>query len=119
MFVSINHIPVKPGREADFERMFIERDRAVEEQPGFISLDILKPGMKSFPGGKPEPIGNNEYQVLTRWVDQTAFRSWVQSDAFKKSHSREVDHSMFEGRSYLTFHETVEGAGAQKEAVSV
>ncbi|MBX9686649.1 MAG: antibiotic biosynthesis monooxygenase [Candidatus Obscuribacterales bacterium] len=117
MFISINHIPVKQGREADFEKMFLERDRSVENQPGFLSLDILKPGQKSFPGGKPEPIGDNEYQVLTRWENQAAFRTWVQSDAFKKSHSREVDHSIFEGRSYLTYHESLEGAGAQKEPV--
>ncbi len=115
MFISINHIPVKVGREADFEKMFLERDRAVEEQPGFVSLDILKPGSKSFPGSRPEPIGDNEYQVLTRWENQGAFHAWVQSDAFKKSHSREIDKTIFEGRSYLTFHESVEGAGAQKQ----
>ena len=111
MFVSINHIPVKAGREDDFEKMFKERERVVEKQQGFISLDILKPGRKSFPGQKPEPNGN-EYQVLTRWQSEQAFRSWVGSEDFKKSHSREVDRTVFDGKSYLTYHETIEGAGA-------
>ncbi len=117
MFISINHIPVKTGREADFEKMFIERDRAVENQPGFVSLDILKPGSRAVRGGAPEPLGNNEYQVLTRWVDEPSFRGWVKSDAFKKSHSREIDNTIFDGASYLTYHETVEGAGASQTRI--
>jgi heme oxygenase (mycobilin-producing) len=113
MFISINHIPVKAGREDDFEKMFRERDRAVETQPGFVSLDILKPGNRIVRGGGSEPVGNNEYQVLTRWEDETAFRGWIKSDAFKKSHSRIVDTSVFDGSSYLTCHESIEGAGAR------
>lgn len=111
MFISINHIPVKEGREEDFEKLFIERDRVVEDQPGFVSLDILKPGTKSFPGGEPEPMGN-EYQVMTRWRSEADFRSWIGSDSFKKSHSRQTDRTIFDGRAYLTFHHSVIGAGA-------
>ena len=111
MFISINHIPVKVGREQDFEKMFIERDRVVENQPGFVSLDILKPGSKRVMGGDSEPLGN-EYQVMTRWENEEAFHGWVRSEDFKKSHSREVDKTVFDGKSYLTFHHSVEGAGA-------
>ncbi|MFN8657634.1 MAG: antibiotic biosynthesis monooxygenase [Candidatus Obscuribacterales bacterium] len=111
MFISINHIPVKAGREADFEKMFRERDRSVEHQPGFHSLDVLKPGSRMVMGSAPESCGN-EYQVLTRWEDEAAFKAWVHSDAFKKAHSREMDTTVFDGKSYLTFHEAVEGASA-------
>lgn len=111
MFISINHIPVKAGREADFEKMFRERDRSVEHQPGFVSLDVLKPGNRMAMGGPPESCGN-EYQVLSRWENEAAFRSWTTSDAFKKSHSRDIDMTVFDGKSYLTMHESVEGAGA-------
>jgi heme-degrading monooxygenase HmoA len=111
MFISINHIPVATGREADFERMFKERERAVELQPGFISLDVLKPGKKMLMG-RPSDEVLIEYQVLTRWSDEAAFVSWVQSDAFKKSHSRHFDPEIFAGKSYLTVHEAVEGASA-------
>jgi len=114
MFISINHIPVKKGREADFEKRFRERDRSVEEQPGFVSIDVLKPGLRAVRGGAPEPLDNNEYQVLTRWESEEAFRGWVRSDAFKQSHSREIDKTMFEGQSYLTYHETIDGAGAER-----
>lgn len=116
MFVSINHIPVKEGREADFEKMFLERDRVVEKQDGFVSLDILKPGSKRVMGGAPEAL-EHEYQVMTRWRNEEAFKNWVGSEDFKKSHSREVDKSIFSGKSYLTFHHSVEGAGATRELV--
>lgn len=111
MFISINHIPVKAGREADFEKRFRERDRSVEKQPGFHSLDVLKPGSRMIMGSAPESCGN-EYQVLTRWTDEAAFKSWIGSDSFKQSHSRDIDPTMFDGKSYLTFHEAVEGASA-------
>lgn len=111
MYISINHIPVKAGREADFEKIFRERDRSVEQQPGFHSLDVLKPGSRMVMGSAPEPCAN-EYQVLTRWENEAAFKAWVHSDAFKKAHSREIDTSVFDGKSYLTLHEAVEGASA-------
>lgn len=114
MFISINHIPVAVGREADFEKMFRERERAVEDEPGFLSLDVLKPGSRMLMGGQTESAGN-EYQVLTRWQDEQAFRNWVHSDAFKKAHSREFDATIFAGRSYLTLHPAVEGVSASAE----
>ena len=117
MFVSINHIPVKPGREEDFEKMFRERERAVEDQPGFLSLDVLKPGTRMLMGGPPERV-DNEYQVLTRWENEEAFRGWFHSDAFKRAHSREFDSTIFDGRSYLTLHETIEGVSAAREQVT-
>jgi heme-degrading monooxygenase HmoA len=115
-FISINHIPVKPGREADFDKMFRERERAVEDQPGFLSLDVLKPGVKMLMGGAPEKV-NNEYQVLTRWASEEDFKAWIHSDAFKRAHSREIDSTVFDGRSYLTLHETIEGASAARADV--
>ncbi|HEY9784822.1 MAG TPA: antibiotic biosynthesis monooxygenase [Candidatus Obscuribacterales bacterium] len=115
MFISINHIPVTPGREEDFESMFKSRERAVEDQPGFLSLDVLKPGQRMLMGsGKTEQV-DNEYQVLTRWEDEEAFRQWVHSDAFKKAHSRDFDPAIFAGRSYLTLHHAIDGASAQRE----
>ena len=118
MFVSINHIFVAKGREADFEELFRNRERNVQDQPGFISLDVLKPGTKMSMGTRI-PDDTNEYQVLTRWESASAFSNWVQSDSFKKSHSRESDPTMFSGKSFLTTHETVDGASVALGTVQV
>jgi len=114
MYVSINHIPVVKERAEDFENLFRKREGSVDTQPGFLSLDVLRPAPK-MAMGKPfeenaeEP---NEYQVVTRWVDEEAFRNWIRSDAFKKSHSRGSDPTIFAGRSYQTTHHVVDGASA-------
>ena len=111
MFISINHIPVKPGRESEFEELFRQREKAVEKQPGFISLDVLKPGQKMIMGQSVEST-THEYQVLTRWENEQAFVEWVHSEDFKRAHSRQKDTTMFDGKSHLTLHGTIDGAGA-------
>jgi heme-degrading monooxygenase HmoA len=114
MYVSINHIPVVKERAEDFENLFRQREGAVDKQPGFLSLDVLRPAPK-MAMGKPfeenaeEP---NDYQVVTRWVSEEAFKNWIRSDAFKQSHSRGSDPTIFAGRSYQTTHQVVDGASA-------
>ena len=112
MFVSMNHIPVVEGREEDFERLWRERDRSVELQPGFVSLDILRPGMRLSMSAEPPRKHDNTYHVLTRWESREAFLAWVQSDAFKKAHQQQRDKSISSGAAYVTTHDTIEGAGA-------
>ena len=48
MFVICNRIPVAKGHEAEFERLFLERDDSQSQHPlksfpGFIRNDILRP----------------------------------------------------------------------------
>ncbi len=111
MFVSINHIPVADGREDDFEQLFKTRDRSVEEQPGFVSLDILKPGMLLSMSSDPPTKQDNTYHVLTRWETEQAFFDWVRSDAFKQAHRQKRDPGIFGGKAMVTTHRTIEGAG--------
>ena len=111
MFVSINHISVTEGREAEFEGLWRARDRSVEGQPGFLSLDILKPGMVLSMSADPPTKQDNTYHVLTRWESREAFTNWVRSDAFKQAHRQERDPGLFAGKAVVTTHETIEGAG--------
>ncbi len=114
MFISTNHISVAEGREKDFEALWHGRDRSVEDQPGFHSLDVLKPGMVLSMSADPPAKQDNTYHVLTRWESREAFERWVRSDAFKKAHQRERDPTIFAGRAMVTTHETIEGAGASR-----
>ena len=98
MFVSINHISVAEGREADFEALWRGRDRSVEGQPGFVSLDVLKPGMILSMSAEPPTKQDNTYHVLTRWESKDAFLNWVRSDAFKQAHRHPRDPGMIAGR---------------------
>ncbi len=108
MFISINHIPVASGRESEFETMFRNRDRAIEALPGFVSIDVLRPGNKMIHGEPAQNDPDNEYQVLTRWLNEESFKNWLNSSEFKKSHSKEVDRTIFGGKSYLTLHFSID-----------
>jgi len=111
MYVTINHIPVADGRETDFEALWHSREGSIEGQPGFVSLDILKPGMKMTHGGPPEKQ-DNTYHVMTRWESEEAFLRWVGSEDFRRAHDRKVDKTIYGGPALVTMHATIEGAGA-------
>jgi heme-degrading monooxygenase HmoA len=77
MIVVMNRITVAEGREQDFEKTFMERDRAVDRMPGFIDMQVLR------------PAEGRTYVVLTRWKSQESFRQWTESEAFVSAHRKQ------------------------------
>lgn len=78
MIVVMNRIPVAEGREAEFEKTFTERDRAVDLMPGFIDLQVLR------------PTEGRIYVVMTRWKSRQDFERWTQSEAFVAAHQKQT-----------------------------
>lgn len=77
MFIAINRFNVKPGQEAEFERIWRERETYLDGVPGFIRFALLKAEMT--PG---------EYLSHSTWADRESFVAWFQSEAFQKGHSQ-------------------------------
>jgi heme-degrading monooxygenase HmoA len=77
MIVVMNRIPVAEGHEADFEKTFTERDRAVDLMPGFVDLQVLR------------PTEGHIYIVMSRWKSREAFDQWTQSEAFTAAHRKQ------------------------------
>jgi heme-degrading monooxygenase HmoA len=92
MIVVMNRIPVAEGREADFEKTFTERDRAVDLMPGFIDLQVLR------------PTEGRTYVVLTRWKSREDFERWTQSDAFVAAHRKQTP-GLVESRPMLEIYQ--------------
>jgi heme-degrading monooxygenase HmoA len=92
MFIVMNRIPVAEGREQDFEKTFIGRDRAVDKMPGFIDMQVLRPSE------------GRTYVVLTRWQSQEAFTAWTTSEAFIAAHRKQTP-GLAEGRPSLEVYE--------------
>ena len=92
MVIVMNHIPVAEGREQDFEKTFMERDRAVDRMPGFIDMQVLRPSE------------GRTYVVLTRWKSREAFRQWTESEAFISAH-RKQSPGLAESRPVLEIYE--------------
>ena len=76
MFVVLNRFPVNPKYAAQFEARLRNRPRQVELQPGFIRLQLLRPGDPGDP-----------YVVLTVWESKGDFETWVKADTFAEKHA--------------------------------
>ena len=92
MIVVMNRITVAEGRELDFEKTFTERDRAVDQMPGFVDLQVLR------------PAEGRTYVVMTRWKSRAAFDDWTQSEAFISAH-RKQSPGLAENRPTLEIYE--------------
>jgi heme-degrading monooxygenase HmoA len=92
MIVVMNRITVAEGREADFEKTFMERDRAVDQMAGFVDLQVLRPSE------------GRTYVVLTRWKSREDFDKWTQSEAFISAH-RKQSPGLAESRPMLEIYE--------------
>ena len=61
--VKINAIEVPPGGGAELEKRFAARAGAVENSPGFLGFELLRP-----------VAGETRYFVYTRWESEEASR---------------------------------------------
>jgi heme-degrading monooxygenase HmoA len=79
MFIASNRFRVHEGREAEFERVWRERNSYLDEVPGFEEFHLLR-------GSSEE--GLTLYVSHSRWASRDAFEAWTRSEAFRKAHSR-------------------------------
>lgn len=78
MFIFISHLTVPIADQQELERHFRERARLVDNFPGFIYLQLLKP-----------QAGDATHTFLTAWRDREAFRTYMRSVEHATSHARE------------------------------
>ncbi len=95
MFVAMNRFQIVRGREADFERVWAERDTHLDGVPGFLEFRLLR---------GPEADDHTLYASHSIWTDREAFETWTRSEAFRKAHAGAgerrdlyLGHPQFEG----------------------
>ncbi len=95
MFVAMNRFQIVRGREADFERVWAERDTHLDGVPGFLEFRLLR---------GPEADDHTLYASHSIWTDRDAFEAWTRSEAFRKAHAGAgerrdlyLGHPQFEG----------------------
>src|SRR5258708_25478035 len=74
--IKINAITVPENAGDELARRFAARAGAVDGQDGFEGFELLRP-----------TDGRNQWLVVTRWRDETAFQAWVDSPAFGHGHA--------------------------------
>ncbi|MBM0127261.1 antibiotic biosynthesis monooxygenase family protein [Pimelobacter simplex] len=68
--VKINAIQVPPNAGPELEKRFAARAGAVENAPGFLGFQLLRP-----------TAGEDRYFVVTHWADEESFAAWRDGDA--------------------------------------
>lgn len=77
MFVVCNRVSIHPDHAPQFEAMFMSRAHKVDQMPGFVSFQLLKP-MKASDG----------YVVMVTWESKEYYHAWLKSESFHQGHSR-------------------------------
>lgn len=83
-YVVANRVFVKPEYSHEFEQRFHDRAGQINQQPGFVLMEILKPKSDTTP-----------YVVMTHWENEQAFQSWVGSEDFKLAHQNPMPKDAF------------------------
>jgi heme-degrading monooxygenase HmoA len=96
MFIVANRIPIAQEWQGEFENRFRKRAGEIDKQPGFVSMQILKPISEDIP-----------YVVLTNWQDENAFNEWIKSEDFKLAHQNPLPREAFTGKPVMEKHQVV------------
>jgi heme-degrading monooxygenase HmoA len=83
MFIAMNRFRVTRGEEATFEEVWANRERRLNEVPGFQAFHLLR---------GPEQEDHTLYASHTIWESRAAFEAWTRSDAFRQAHASAGAH---------------------------
>ena len=99
MITVANRIYVAKEYADAFEQRFRERAGLVDQMPGFVSNQVLRPVNDGDP-----------YVVFTIWNSRQDFLNWVRSDAFVKGHAQSgtLPKEAFSKSNVLEMHEVVQ-----------
>src|SRR5664279_4957792 len=75
MVTVISRFRVRNGLEEEVRKAFVNRPRRVEKADGFCGLEVLT-----------DAADPAVFMLLTRWTDESSFRTWHGSDAHRHSH---------------------------------
>lgn len=89
--VKINAISVPAGEAEELERRFRLRAGVVEESPGFLGFQLLRPVK-----------GEERYFVVTQWEDDESYAAWRDGSA-RAAHKGEHGPSVLASADLLEF----------------
>jgi len=89
--VKINAIEVPEGAGPELERRFAARLGAVDNAPGFLGFELLRP-----------VAGETRYFVYTRWETEADFQAWSAGSG-REAHAGERSRPVGTGSALLEF----------------
>ncbi len=76
MIVAISRFRIANGMEESVRKSFLDRPRFVDDQPGFLGLEVFT-----------DQADSSTVYLLTRWTDSESFRNWHSSENHHRSHA--------------------------------
>ena len=89
--VKINAIELPQGAGPELERRFAHRLHAVDQAPGFLGFELLRPVR-----------GEKRYFVYTRWETEADYQAWARGSG-QTAHAGERGAPVASGASLLEF----------------
>ncbi|MER7891432.1 antibiotic biosynthesis monooxygenase [Micromonospora sp. NPDC048909] len=89
--VKINAIDVPPGAGEELEKRFAARAGAVENSPGFLGFELLRP-----------VAGESRYFVYTKWESEEAYQAWAAGPS-RAAHAGQQQRPVASGATLLEF----------------
>ncbi len=75
LFVSLSKFVIANDKTAEVKEAFRRRPHLVDDQPGFVRMEVLSPL------DRPEEIW-----LVTYWIDAESFKLWHHSHLYHQSH---------------------------------
>jgi heme oxygenase (mycobilin-producing) len=97
--VKINAIEIPADAGPELEKRFTHRAHAVENQPGFLGFQLLRPVK-----------GEDRYFVVTHWESDEAFQAWANGPAIE-AHAGHRANPVATGATLLEFEVVLDVAG--------
>ena len=102
MYIAMNRFRVARGREAEFERVWAERDSQLKGVPGFVAFHLLR---------GPVHDDHTLYASHSLWRSREAFEAWTHSEAFRRAHRDAGEHrGLYLGPPQLEAFEVIQSA---------
>ena len=100
--VKINAIEIPADAGPELEKRFAHRAHAVDNQPGFLGFELLRPVK-----------GEDRYFVVTRWESEEAFQAWAKGPAIQ-DHAGARANPVATGASLLEFEVVMDISGSKQ-----
>ena len=78
MFIAMNRFRIAPGREAEFIKVWRQRDSRLAEVPGFQKFNLLQ---------GPSDAQATVFISHSTWDSAAAFEAWTRSESFRAAHA--------------------------------
>jgi heme-degrading monooxygenase HmoA len=76
MFVALSRFTIRNDMAAEVRQAFTARPHLVDKAQGFLGMQVMSP--------LENPA---EIWLVTRWTDETSYRTWHTSHSYHESHS--------------------------------